>query len=820
MTYFKKDKTSHQLPGQNHELVRFTQRVPQSASFSKTKSDSYEPVEVVHAAGNIDPLKNVRRAQVVPTSGLICEESISLESRVEIGNQHNLAKNTHLLQSGLLGRCDDPYCTSCPTDYNSQVAEQNVLLAFDSTMMDLHGKAKSWVRRFISFLRLHIPPVLNPHAKIVQRWNKFFAISCLFAIFFDPLFFLLLSTLEENKCIMINWQWTKVVVGLRSVTDFIYLLNMSLQFRMAYVAPASKVATGSEELIDQPQRIIRRYLRRGFLIDLYMVTPLPQLMVMVFLPKILGETGANYAKNYIRLSVLIQYIPRLIKFLPLITGQSPTGFIFEKAWSNFTINLLTFMLSGHIMGSVWYLFGLQRVNQCLRHACHASNITQYCSKFIDCGHGEADRFNGYPFLDDWKVNPNATKCFTPNIDYFNYGIYQQAAMISAESNILVRYLYAFFWGFQQITTFAGNQVPSSFFGEVLFTMLITGVGLLLFTLLIGNMQIYLQALGLRKINMTLIRRDVEQWMDSLGVPEELKRRVRESQRYNWVSNRGINAEMIFDSFPEDLRRDMRRYIFRFVKNIRIFSQMDETILNAISERLKKESYVKGSKVLCSGELVKKMTFIVRGKMESIGEHGVRIPLSDGDVCGEELLAWIQKVEDGKRIRNSARLLLGYRTVQCLSNVEAFSIQVEDLEEVITMFSRLLRNPIVQGAIRYESPYWRNLAASRIQLAWRYRKQWYTKAKYTAAAKLIATQSGSESERKKLWSDNDCGNTKPAAYEAIVENVASMRSEFSEMKQQVDSLMPLKEQMATLTSILEQLLRSVGSSSQDPPSASI
>jgi hypothetical protein len=42
---------------------------------------------------------------------------------------------------------------------------------------------------------------------------------------------------------------------------------------------------------------------------------------------------------------------------------------------------------------------------------------------------------------------------------------------------------------------AGNLVPSYFAWEVLFTMAIIGLGLLLFSLLIGNMQNFLQALG-------------------------------------------------------------------------------------------------------------------------------------------------------------------------------------------------------------------------------------------------------------------------------------------------------------------------------------
>lgn len=50
---------------------------------------------------------------------------------------------------------------------------------------------------------------------------------------------------------------------------------------------------------------------------------------------------------------------------------------------------------------------------------------------------------------------------------------------------------------KQISTLAGNQTPSYFVWEVLFTMAVVGLGLLLFALLIGNMQNFLQALGRR-----------------------------------------------------------------------------------------------------------------------------------------------------------------------------------------------------------------------------------------------------------------------------------------------------------------------------------
>ncbi|GJZ05422.1 probable cyclic nucleotide-gated ion channel 20, chloroplastic isoform X1, partial [Tanacetum coccineum] len=292
-------------------------------------------------------------------------------------------------------------------------------------------------------------------------------------------------------------------------------------------------------------------------------------------------------------------------------------------------------------------------------------------------------------------------------------------------------------------TLAGNQVPSYFEWEVLFTIGIIGLGLLLFALLIGNMQNFLQGLGRRRLEMSLRRRDVEQWMSHRNLPEDLRRKVRDSERYNWAATQGVNEEMLMENFPEDLQRDIRRHLFKFVKKVRIFSVMDEPFLDAICERLRQKTYIKGGTILYQGGFVTKMLFIVRGKMESIGEDGSIVPLCEGDACGEELLRWCLEHSsingDTRNQKNPGYILLSNRTVKCLTNVEAFVLRAADLKEVTTLFAGYLRSHRVQIAIRNESPYWRGLAATTIQVAWRYRKKRLSRAGTSPHAPALPTK---------------------------------------------------------------------------------
>ncbi|XP_070053457.1 probable cyclic nucleotide-gated ion channel 20, chloroplastic isoform X1 [Nicotiana tomentosiformis] len=640
-------------------------------------------------------------------------------------NNDYTGKNEHLLKSGQLGMCSDPYCTTCPTDNHLKAQKKSSKFSdmFDHRFHNmLYGDTKGWAERTCSFLHPYIPGVMNPHAKIIQKWNKFFVISCLFAVFIDPLFFFVLNVQQGNNCIVLNWPMTKTIVILRSITDIIYLVHILLQFRLAYVVPESRVV-GAGDLVDHPKKIAANYLSGYFVIDFFVVLPLPQIILLLVLPKSIGSSGVNYAKNLLWAAILLQYNSRLYRIYYLVAGQSPSGFIFESIWATFVINLLIIVVSSNIVGSLWYLFGLQRVNQCLQVACRSSNIER-CMEFIDCGHGtDYTKFRSDITWGQWKNYTDA--CFTESS--FDFGIYKQAVDLTTEPSVVTRYVYSFFWGFQQISTLAGNQVPSYFLLEVVFTIAIIGTGLLLFALLIGNMQSFQQSLNRRRLEMSLRRRDVGQWMSHRRFPEELRRRVLEAERYNWAATRGVNEEMLLENLPEDVQREIRRHLFRFIKKVQIFALLDEPILDAICERLRLKTYIAGSKVLYRGGLVDKMVFIIRGKMESIGEDGNVAFLSEGDACGEEFLTWCLEHSsinrDGKKIRIPGHRLLSNRLVRCLTNVEAFILRAADLKEVTNLFARFSRSPRVQGAIRYKSPYRRR----PVQVAWRCKKKRQSRA---------------------------------------------------------------------------------------------
>ena len=120
----------------------------------------------------------------------------------------------------------------------------------------------------------------------------------------------------------------------------LWTMNMNIYLR-------SSRQQGKERVFDLWKRLMIYCVLFKFLVMTCVMKYL-QIMISFVLRKYLGISGANFAKNLLRAAILLQYFPRLFRFLPLLIGQSPTGFIFESAWANFIINLLFFMLSGHV----------------------------------------------------------------------------------------------------------------------------------------------------------------------------------------------------------------------------------------------------------------------------------------------------------------------------------------------------------------------------------------------------------------------------------------------------------------------------------------
>ncbi|CAN1253130.1 Putative cyclic nucleotide-gated ion channel 15 [Linum perenne] len=271
---------------------------------------------------------------------------------------------------------------------------------------------------------------------------------------------------------------------------------------------------------------------------------------------------------------------------------------------------------------------------------------------------------------------------------------------------------------ERCSSLGQNLSTSTYVGEIAFAIVVAILGLVLFALLIGNMQTYLQSTTVRLEEWRIKRTDTEQWMHHRQLPPELRNTVRKYDQYKWLATRGVDEENLLKGLPLDLRRDIKRHLcLDLVRRVPLFDQMDERMLDAICERLKPELSTEGTVLVREGDLVDEMLFIIRGNLDSYTTNGGRTgffnscKIGPGDFCGEELLTWALDPRPSVILPNSTR------TVKSISEVEAFALRAEDLKFVASQFRRL-HSKQLRHKFRFYSHQWRTWAACFVQAAWR------------------------------------------------------------------------------------------------------
>ncbi|KAE8695764.1 Cyclic nucleotide-gated ion channel 2 [Hibiscus syriacus] len=350
-----------------------------------------------------------------------------------------------------------------------------------------------------------------------------------------------------SPCLYMDGGLAVIVTVLRTCVDAVHLFHVWLQFRLAYVSRESLVV-GCGKLVWNPRAVASHYVRsvKGFWFDAFVILPVPQAVFWLVVPKLIKEERIRDIETILLLIFLFQFLPKVYHSISLMRRmQKVTGYIFGTIWWGFGLNLIAYFIASHVAGGCWYVLTMQRIASCLRQQC-ARN--EQCGKLsLSCGLGDSTKVSGKPLCFDVE-GP------------FGYGIYQWALPVVSSNSVAVKILYPIFWGLMTLSTFGNILEPTSHWLEVVFCICLVLAGLLLFTLLIGNIQVFLLAVMAKKRQLQLRCRDMEWWMKRRQLPSRLRQRVRRYERQRWATLGGEDEMELIKDLPEGLRRDIKRYL--------------------------------------------------------------------------------------------------------------------------------------------------------------------------------------------------------------------------------------------------------------------
>ncbi|GKV49988.1 hypothetical protein SLEP1_g56706 [Rubroshorea leprosula] len=434
--------------------------------------------------------------------------------------------------------------------------------------------------------------------------------------------------------------------------DAFYIIHIIFQFRTGFIPVPSRVF-GRGDLIVDPWAIAKRYLFTYFIIDVLSILPLPQLVILLVNRSLNGQPDTFVMKELLTYIIICQYVPRILRIVPLYIEVTRTsGFLTETAWAGAALNLFLYMLASHVLGAIWYMISVERQERCWGDVARGHGYNRsllYCT----CNNSDHPRL-AESFRALQKVLILNTSCSLINPDEitnstdFNFGIFFDALQseIVGTRSFRKKFFYCFWWGLRNLSSVGSNLKTSTFVWEIVFAVVISIAGLVLFALLIGNMQKYLQSTGVRVEEMRVKRTDAEQWMKHRMLPENLRERIRRYQQYKWQQTRGVEEESLINCLPRDLRRDIKHHLcLDLLMRVPLFEKMDEQLLDAMCDRLKPVLYTEKSYIEREGDPVEEMLFIIRGNLVSTTTNGGitgffnAVNLKAGDFCGEALLTW-------------------------------------------------------------------------------------------------------------------------------------------------------------------------------------
>ncbi|KAJ9147566.1 hypothetical protein P3X46_029712 [Hevea brasiliensis] len=564
--------------------------------------------------------------------------------------------------------------------------------------------------------------ILDPRSKRVQKWNRAFLLARGMALAIDPLFFYaLLIGRGGAPCLYMDGGLAAIVTVLRTCVDAVHLCHLWLQFRLAYVSRESLVV-GCGKLVWDARAIASHYVRslKGFWFDAFVILPVPQAVFWLVLPKLIREEQIKLIMSILLLIFMFQFLPKVYHCIYLMRKmQKVTGYIFGTIWWGFGLNLIAYFIASHVAGGCWYVLAIQRAASCLRQQCQRR---PKCDLSLSCSEEICYQFLipastiGNPCGGNFTTTVKKPMCLDIT-GPFKYGIYKTALPVISSNSLAVKILYPIFWGLMTLSTFGNDLEPTSNWLEVMFSICIVLSGLMLFTLLIGNIQLFLHAVMAKKRKMQLRCRDMEWWMRRRQLPSRLRQRVRHFERQRWAAMGGDDEMELIKDLPEGLRRDIKRYLcLDLIKKVPLFHNLDDLILDNICDRVRPLVFSKDEKIIREGDPVHRVVFIIRGRIkrsQSLSKGMVATSvLESGGFLGDELLSWCLRRPFIDRLPASSA------TFVCVESTEAFGLDANHLRYITDHFRYKFANERLKRTARYYSSNWRTWAAVNIQFAWR------------------------------------------------------------------------------------------------------
>ncbi|XP_067086831.1 potassium/sodium hyperpolarization-activated cyclic nucleotide-gated channel 2 isoform X1 [Osmerus mordax] len=360
------------------------------------------------------------------------------------------------------------------------------------------------------------------------------------------------------------------------VSDTFFLMDLLLNFRTGIVFE------DNTEIILDPGRIKRRYLRSWFLVDFVSSIPVDYIFLMV-------EKGLDSEVYKTARALRIVRFTKILSLLRLLRLSRLIRYIHQ--WEE--IFHMTYDLASAVM-RIFNLIGMMLL------LCHWDG----CLQFL------------VPMLQDFP--PNCWVSLNKMVNDSWSELYSFALFKAMSHMLCIGY---------------GRQAPESA-SDIWLTMLSMIVGATCYAMFIGHATALIQSLDSSRRQYQEKYKQVEQYMSFHKLPADFRQRIHDYYEHRY-QGKMFDEESILEELNEPLRQEIVNFNCRkLVASMPLFANADPNFVTAMLTQLRFEVFQPGDYIVREGTVGRKMYFIQHGVVSVITKATTGMKLMDGSYFGE------------------------------------------------------------------------------------------------------------------------------------------------------------------------------------------
>ncbi|XP_055796456.1 potassium/sodium hyperpolarization-activated cyclic nucleotide-gated channel 2-like isoform X1 [Salvelinus fontinalis] len=360
------------------------------------------------------------------------------------------------------------------------------------------------------------------------------------------------------------------------VSDTFFLMDLVLNFRTGIVLE------DNTEIILDPKKIKRTYLKTWFVVDFISSIPVDYIFLIV-------EKGIDSEVYKTARALRIVRFTKILSLLRLLRLSRLIRYVHQ--WEE--IFHMTYDLASAVM-RIFNLIGMMLL------LCHWDG----CLQFL------------VPMLQDFPQD-----CWVSLNKMVNdsWSELYSFALFKAMSHMLcIGY---------------GRQAPESM-SDIWLTMLSMIVGATCYAMFIGHATALIQSLDSSRRQYQEKYKQVEQYMSFHKLPADFRQKIHDYYEHRY-QGKMFDEESILEELNEPLREEIVNFNCRkLVASMPLFANTDPNFVTAMLTKLRFEVFQPGDYIIREGTIGKKMYFTQHGVTSVLTKGTMGMKLSDGSYFGE------------------------------------------------------------------------------------------------------------------------------------------------------------------------------------------